>query len=102
MCGLPDCVSYVFFISFKKKTYCVSTHTHIDIYIYINLALRSCSLSSQALILFSSTARNVLVLCEVSTYANRPVMWKPKYDDSIRSSCQTLALDGFERIIGRE
>lgn len=44
----------------------------------------------------------MLVLCEVSAYANRPVMWMPKYDDSIRASCQTLALDGCERIIVRK
>lgn len=44
----------------------------------------------------------MLVLCEVSAYANRPVMWMPKYDDSIRASCQTLALDGCKRIIVRK
>lgn len=75
-------------------TYCVSTH--------INQNPRSFSLSSLTLILSSSTAWNVLVLCEVSTYASRPVMWMPNYDESIQASCQTLALDGVEQVIVRK
>lgn len=44
----------------------------------------------------------MLVLCEVSAHANRPVMWMPKYDNTIRASCRTLAVDGCERIIVRK
>lgn len=95
MCGLPDWVSCVFRLFFFFQ------HT-VFLHIYISVALRSFSLSSLALILFSSTAKNVLVLCEFSTYANGPVMWMPKYDDSPQANCQTFALDGFERVIGRK
>lgn len=67
------------------------------LHVYINLALRSHPLSSLALILFSSTARNVLVLCEVSAYANRPVMWTPKYDESLQANCQTVSFSRWIR-----
>ncbi len=71
----------------------------VFLHMYISLALRSCLLSSAVLFLFSSTARNVLVLCVVSTYANRPVMWMPKYDVSLQADCQTIALDQFLSVI---